>query len=138
MNELSESYFQSRSGSMEPAFRRGDILFLTNPSGDQYKTGDIVVYKVPGAEIPIVHRVVQARDVVPEERETDVRFPVDGDVKWFVQPKVVPWLGAEEKEDAVWDQLLLTKGDNNDVDDVELYNGLDWLQRKHIVGKVKG
>jgi signal peptidase len=36
------------------------------------------------------------------------------------------------------DQLLLTKGDNNPVDDLELYNGLEWLERKHIVGKVRG
>jgi signal peptidase len=36
------------------------------------------------------------------------------------------------------DQLLLTKGDNNHVDDIELYQGLDWLERRHIVGKVRG
>ena len=36
------------------------------------------------------------------------------------------------------DQLLLTKGDNNYVDDIELYQGLDWLEKKHIVGKVRG
>src|SRR5882757_7147675 len=35
-------------------------------------------------------------------------------------------------------QLLLTKGDNNHVDDIELYRGLDWLERRHIVGKVRG
>jgi signal peptidase len=35
-------------------------------------------------------------------------------------------------------QLLLTKGDNNHVDDIELYQGLDWLERRHIVGKVRG
>ena len=35
------------------------------------------------------------------------------------------------------DQLLLTKGDNNPVDDIDLYQGLEWLERKHIVGKVR-
>jgi hypothetical protein len=35
-------------------------------------------------------------------------------------------------------QLLLTKGDNNALDDVELYRGLSHLERKHIVGKVRG
>lgn len=35
-------------------------------------------------------------------------------------------------------QLMLTKGDNNHVDDVELYQGLDFLERRHIVGKVRG
>ncbi len=35
-------------------------------------------------------------------------------------------------------QRLLTKGDNNHIDDIELYQGLEWLERKHIVGKVRG
>ena len=33
-------------GSMEPAFYRGDILFLTNPTSLPYGVGDITVYKV--------------------------------------------------------------------------------------------
>ena len=45
------------TGSMEPSFFRGDILFInwdyTTPS-----PGDIVVYKVVTQEIPIVHRVI--------------------------------------------------------------------------------
>ncbi|KAG1778809.1 hypothetical protein EV702DRAFT_1092096 [Suillus placidus] len=72
------------SGSMEPAFYRGDLLFLTNPPGQRYHTGDITVYRIPGAEIPIVHR------------------------------------------------------DNNHVDDIDLYQGLEWLDRRHIIGKVRG
>lgn len=48
---------------MEPAFYRGDLLFLTNPASERYKTGDITVYKVPGADIPIVHRVLETHDV---------------------------------------------------------------------------
>jgi signal peptidase len=35
-------------------------------------------------------------------------------------------------------QLLLTKGDNNKLDDFMLYNGIEWLERKHVIGKVKG
>lgn len=34
------------SGSMEPAFYRGDILFLTNPANTPYEIGDITVYKM--------------------------------------------------------------------------------------------
>ena len=49
---------------MEPAFYRGDILFLTNPASERYKTGDITVYKIPGADIPIVHRVLETHDVL--------------------------------------------------------------------------
>lgn len=49
---------------MEPAFYRGDLLFLTNPTDQRYLTGDITVYKIPGADIPIVHRVIETHDVV--------------------------------------------------------------------------
>lgn len=52
---------------MEPAFYRGDLLFLTNPSDERYITGDITVYKIPGADIPIVHRVIETHDVVSKE-----------------------------------------------------------------------
>jgi len=103
------------SGSMEPAFYRGDLLFLTNPANERYQTGDITVYKIPGADIPIVHRVLETHDVTPKRRKKTAApmSPVDN-------------------------QLLLTKGDNNYVDDIELYQGLEWLERKHIVGKVRG
>ncbi|KAI0795478.1 hypothetical protein C8Q75DRAFT_453013 [Abortiporus biennis] len=102
------------SGSMEPAFYRGDLLFLTNPANEKYKTGDITVYKVPGADIPIVHRVLETHDIFKKKKGAVATTP----------------LGQ--------DQLLLTKGDNNYIDDIELYQGLDWLERKHIVGKVRG
>ena len=35
-------------------------------------------------------------------------------------------------------QLVLTKGDNNPVDDIALYRGLKYLERRHVVGKVRG
>ncbi|CCF57383.1 hypothetical protein KAFR_0C03920 [Kazachstania africana CBS 2517] len=46
------------SGSMEPAFQRGDILFLWNRN-QASNVGDIVVYEVDGKQIPIVHRVLR-------------------------------------------------------------------------------
>lgn len=46
------------SGSMEPAFQRGDLLFLWNRGLDT-KVGEVVVYNVRGKDIPIVHRVVR-------------------------------------------------------------------------------
>ncbi|KAH0543473.1 Signal peptidase complex catalytic subunit [Glutinoglossum americanum] len=46
------------SGSMEPAFQRGDLLFLWN-RGLKTEVGEIVVYNVRGKDIPIVHRVVR-------------------------------------------------------------------------------
>eukprot|EP01125_Pyxidicula_operculata_P016948 TRINITY_DN588_c0_g1_i3.p1 TRINITY_DN588_c0_g1~~TRINITY_DN588_c0_g1_i3.p1 ORF type:complete len:179 (-),score=9.72 TRINITY_DN588_c0_g1_i3:132-668(-) len=89
------------SGSMEPAFHRGDLLFLTQSDGP-FRVGDIVVYKIDGRDIPIVHRVLE----------------------------------VHEKKDGAVD--MLTKGDNNDVHDRGLYNGLTWLNRKHIMGRAKG
>ncbi|OCK88344.1 signal peptidase complex catalytic subunit sec11 [Cenococcum geophilum 1.58] len=46
------------SGSMEPAFQRGDLLFLWN-RGQDIQIGEVVVYNVKGKDIPIVHRVVR-------------------------------------------------------------------------------
>jgi signal peptidase len=46
------------SGSMEPAFQRGDLLFLWNRS-PRAEVGEVVVYNVRGKDIPIVHRVVR-------------------------------------------------------------------------------
>jgi signal peptidase len=48
------------SGSMEPAFQRGDLLFLNNRDIlSEPGVGDIVVYNVDGKDIPIVHRIIQ-------------------------------------------------------------------------------
>lgn len=47
------------SGSMEPAFQRGDLLFLWNRDKTA-QVGEIVVYNVKGKDIPIVHRVVRS------------------------------------------------------------------------------
>ncbi|KAK4189434.1 hypothetical protein QBC35DRAFT_493208 [Podospora australis] len=48
------------SGSMEPAFQRGDLLLLWNRNlMADTSVGEIVVYNVKGKDIPIVHRVVR-------------------------------------------------------------------------------
>ena len=91
------------SGSMEPAFQRGDILFLNN-AVKEVKVGDVVVFKIKDRDIPIVHRVLK----VHEDKKT---LEVD----------------------------LLTKGDNNRVDDRGLYApGQLWLNREDILGQAVG
>ncbi|KAG9254435.1 signal peptidase complex catalytic subunit SEC11 [Emericellopsis atlantica] len=89
------------SGSMEPAFQRGDLLFLWNRNLlQETAVGEVVVYNVKDKDIPIVHRVVRKYGT-----------------------------GDEAK--------LLTKGDNNQADDTELYaRGQDFLVRKDIIGSV--
>lgn len=47
---------------MEPAFYRGDLLFLTNYKDDPLKAGDIVVFKIEGRDIPIVHRIIKLHE----------------------------------------------------------------------------
>jgi len=91
------------SGSMEPAFHRGDLLFLTNYESEPIRVGDIVVFKIDGRDIPIVHRVLKLH-----QKE-------DGSLK------------------------ILTKGDNNSVNDRGLYaKGQYWLDKKDIVGRARG
>lgn len=54
------------SGSMEPAFQRGDILFLWNRDS-RAKVGDVVVYELKGKSIPIVHRVLREHTVADDQ-----------------------------------------------------------------------
>ena len=90
------------SGSMEPAFQRGDILFLNNNYA-RVDVGDIVVFKIAGRDIPIVHRVLRVH----------------------AQPGAGGALASD----------FLTKGDNNPVDDRNLY-AVDqlWLRRPEVLG----
>lgn len=98
------------SGSMEPAFQRGDLLFLWNRDAAT-EVGEIVVYNIKGKDIPIVHRVVQKH----------VTVPVSG------------------SEVALSNSKLLTKGDNNIADDTELYaKGQSYLEKGDLIGSVRG
>ncbi len=49
------------SGSMEPGFYRGDILFLDQPKGP-IETGNIIVFNAGDREIPIVHRIIKVHE----------------------------------------------------------------------------
>jgi len=90
------------SGSMEPSFNRGDLLFLSLTE-QPFRVGDIVVFKLEGRDIPIVHRILKVHE--KPNKEVDV----------------------------------LTKGDNNEIDDRGLYpKGQLWLNKKHIIGRANG
>ena len=82
-------------GSMLPEYRRGDVLVIDNRF-HSLKIADIVVYSIPGRDIPIVHRIHVIHNpyhcctcVTDSGTEDDLRF--------------------------------LTKGDNNPVHDQQLY-----------------
>jgi signal peptidase len=68
------------SGSMEPAFYRGDILFL-KMGADPFRTGEVVVYSLQKKDTPIVHRVIQVHDQPPSDshgHEVDILTKVSG------------------------------------------------------------
>ena len=69
------------SGSMEPGFYRGDILFLNQPK-DHLVPGDIVVFNTDGREIPIVHRIIKVHQ--KSEDGSDVSILTKGDNNWYV------------------------------------------------------
>ncbi|KAL4285407.1 hypothetical protein GQ457_16G004280 [Hibiscus cannabinus] len=60
------------SGSMEPGFKRGDILFLYM-NKDPIRTGQIVVFNDVhyGQDIPIVHRVIEVHER-RDSKEVDI------------------------------------------------------------------
>ncbi|CAG9328503.1 unnamed protein product [Blepharisma stoltei] len=87
------------SGSMEPAYYRGDILFLEMWNYPPLQPGDVVVYKLGDRDIPIVHRI----------------------------------MNLHEEDD---DYYILTKGDNNKVNDRGLYTpGQLFIQKKDLLGR---
>ncbi|EOY31039.1 Peptidase S24/S26A/S26B/S26C family protein, putative isoform 2 [Theobroma cacao] len=57
------------TGSMEPGFKRGDILFLYM-SKDPIRAGEIVVFN-DGRKVPIVHRVIEVHER-RDTREADI------------------------------------------------------------------
>lgn len=52
------------SGSMEPGFYRGDILFL-NMGHQPIRVGEVVVFNIDQRDIPIVHRVIKVHERQP-------------------------------------------------------------------------
>lgn len=55
------------SGSMEPAYYRGDIIALEFREDYPLEVGDVVVYKLTTKEIPIVHRIVNVHETESEK-----------------------------------------------------------------------
>ena len=105
------------SGSMEPAFYRGDILFLNNRPA-RISPGEVVVFNIDGRDIPIVHRVIKVHDRESDGGTADLEKG--------------PTFRLQQQD-------ILTKGDNNWGDDRALYaKGQKWLGRHHIMGRVVG
>lgn len=103
------------SGSVEPVFRRGDILFVSNRTAS-IEVGDIVECWFEGCRLPFVHRVVEKHVLPAGVRANESLEKSSGERYGF-----------------------LTKGDNSPLDDTVLYPlGQRYLFRRDIVGSVKG
>lgn len=50
------------SGSMEPVYHEGDIIFIRETPPQSIDVGDIIVFEARNGTIPIVHRVVDIID----------------------------------------------------------------------------
>ncbi|KAJ5467656.1 Signal peptidase I [Penicillium sp. IBT 31633x] len=125
------------SGSMEPAFQRGDLLFLWNRS--PVEIGEVVVYNVRGKDIPIVHRVVrtypevEGRANAKKVKEITVDTTPNSRMLLTKVGDLVVGLASTLAN-------IKVKGDNNLADDTELYaRDQDHLNRaEDIVGSVRG
>ena len=120
------------SESMSPAFHRGDIIFISNRS-EFIDVGDVPVVWFPGKALPMVHRAIQVHfeEAQPENEGTLSTERFEG------------MIGAVERAGRVagtmLKQMILTKGDNNDVDDRGLYPpGKSYVEREEVVGAVRG
>ena len=135
------------SGSMEPAYYRGDILFL-HMGRRPVRVGEVVVFNIEGRDIPIVHRVVKVHERRPGARNEEVEIltkarPAVLGLSRLVQPcelhrawSSCPWVPVH-----LTLRCPTTQGDANYGNDYEgqLYaDGQKWLNRQHIMGRVTG
>ena len=118
--------------------QRGDLLFLTNYEEEDIRVGEIVVFKIDGRDIPIVHRFDPILENLIPLSVQSVEAPREGG--WLDQ---IPHKGEKQHSsvsqyfppDFVSFSLLahhlIIQGDNNSVDDRGLYApGQLWLDRK--------
>tara|TARA_B110000208_G_scaffold184168_1_gene237722 strand:- start:224 stop:952 length:729 start_codon:yes stop_codon:yes gene_type:complete len=137
------------SGSMEPAFQRGDILFLNNQASP-IDVGEIVVFQIEDRDIPIVHRVLKVHNLCVRwllllllKRNARASLSLSLSLPPFrhahqeilsLSLSLPPPTPTARREGG--DVDYLTKGDNNLVDDRGLYKpGQQWLKRKDVLGR---
>jgi signal peptidase I len=90
------------SGSMEPAFRPGDVVVARPTPKDELKVGDVLVYSIPIGDHHVEsHRVTKIVSREPlavitkgDANETDDPWTaeLDGDTVWTVR-RAVPYVG---------------------------------------------
>ncbi|MBU6996250.1 MAG: signal peptidase I [Theionarchaea archaeon] len=81
------------SGSMEPTYYEGDIVFIKQIDPHKLQVGDIIVFRPKGGGIPIVHRVTE----IVEESQV-LYFVTQGDHNAFPDSFYRPLPGVPESE----------------------------------------
>ncbi|KAH3764639.1 Signal peptidase complex catalytic subunit SEC11A [Pelomyxa schiedti] len=76
--QSSDLYVISDTGRMEATFHRGDLLLVTHYQSP-YTEGDIIVFKVEGISVPIVHRIMRSH--INDDGST--KFLTKGDSHFF-------------------------------------------------------
>lgn len=79
------------------------------------------MFKIAGRDVPIVHRILRRHSRVPLDSDNSTLLAPSGPLPGSVRAAQVDYL---------------TKGDNNNIDDRNLYaTGQLWLSRDEIVGR---
>ena len=103
------------SGSMEPVFYRGDIVVIEKAdflglhefNSSDVKVGDIVVYDAAWFNQPVIHRIIDIKDINgttmyvikgDNNNRTDPYYVTSNQIEsrvltWGNNPLVIPWIG---------------------------------------------
>ncbi|CAL5985740.1 Microsomal_signal peptidase 18 kDa subunit [Hexamita inflata] len=113
------------TGSMEPGFQRGDVMPVQTWNNSLVEVGDIIVYQQSKRPVPIVHRVLDRRQIMwPGTNTSDnATHQFKGDE----QPSRIQ-------------NMYITKGDANEIHDWWLYDydGRRFLLNENIMGVLWG
>lgn len=78
--------FTVLSGSMEPAYHTGSLIYVKDVDTDELKEGDVITFKLGGATTA-THRIVE---LVPDEENSEiVRYRTKGDANDMIDASLV-------------------------------------------------
>lgn len=73
------------SGSMEPAYQTGSLIYVKEVDTEELKENDVITFRLGGSTIA-THRIVE---VVMEENDSGIRFRTKGDANDNVDSNLV-------------------------------------------------
>lgn len=87
------------SGSMEPSFARGDLMFLNFHDDNRPLTAtDIVVFNIRGKEIPVVHRILRHHSDLQNHQKvwTLTKGDNNGGTDIMLYPRGQSWINRDD------------------------------------------